>query len=128
MLLVKTVLKYSAIHGVGCFAVEDIPKDTIVWRLDPGIDLILNEEQLKTFPASFRTFLEMYAYSPLDAKEKLHILCIDHARHMNHSETPNLAETLDGKNVAMRDIKAGEELTCDYRDFDQEFNQKLKAT
>ena len=40
MLLVKTKLNISPIHGIGLFAVEFIPAKTIVWKFHPAIDLI----------------------------------------------------------------------------------------
>ncbi len=125
MLIVKTNLKYSEIHGLGCFAGEDIKKGQTVWRFDPGIDLVFIEGELRKLPFSFTDFLKVYAYSPLSNAEKTYILCADHARHMNHSEEPNLLETPEGLNVAMRDIKAGEELTCDYNQFDRDAAAKL---
>jgi SET domain-containing protein len=125
MLLFKTFLKQSGIHGLGCFAGENIKKGQTVWRFDPGIDLIFTEEDLKNLPNSFTEFLKIYGYSPLESTPKTYILCIDHARHMNHSEKPNLLETPEGLNVAMRDIQVGEELTCDYTQFDLEADLKL---
>lgn len=125
MLIVKTQLRYSPIHGLGCFAAEDIKKGQTVWRFDEGIDLVFKEEDLKKFPPSFAEFLKMYAYSPLAEKEKVYVLCADNARHMNHDDNPNLDETPDGLNVANRDIKAGEELTCNYNQFDKEASSKL---
>ena len=41
MLLVRTYLDRSAIHGIGLFAAERIPKGTVLWRLEPSIDLLL---------------------------------------------------------------------------------------
>lgn len=125
MLVVKTLLKYSDIHGLGCFAGEDIKKGQLVWRFDPGIDLVFTGDDLKKLPESFREFLRIYAYSPLNDTKKIYILCVDHARHMNHSDSPNLAETPEGTNVALRDIKKGEELTCDYHEFDRDVRDKL---
>lgn len=123
--MVKTFLKYSDIHGLGCFAGEDIKKGTIVWRFDEGIDLVFTDEDLKKFPESYKEFLKIYAYSPKAENEKTYILCSDHARHMNHSENPTLEETPEGLNVAARDIKTGEELTCNYFEFDKEAFHKL---
>lgn len=126
MLLVKTFVGPSSIQGLGCFAAEDITKGQLVWRFDSTVDLIFTEEELKTFPAAFISFLKTYAYTPIDTKTRNYILCADHARHMNHSRDPNLLETPEGMNVAGRDIKAGEELTCDYHQFDQDADSKLK--
>lgn len=125
MLIVKTQLKYSEIHGLGCFAAENISKGQTVWRFDEGIDLVFSESELQKFPESFVEFLRMYAYSPINETEKKYILCADNARHMNHDENPNLDETPEGLNVALRDIKAGEELTCNYRQFDKDASVKL---
>ncbi len=126
MIIVKTHLKYSEIHGLGCFAGEDIKEGQVVWRFDAGIDLVFTETDLKKLPSSFNEFLKIYAYSPLDSGgEKTYILCADHARHMNHSDNPNLLESPEGLNIAIKDIKAGEELTCDYRKFDKDAGQKL---
>jgi SET domain-containing protein len=128
MLLVKSFLKFSDIHGVGCFTAEDIKAGQIVWKFDPVLDVEIDEAQISTFPEAVRSFLNMYAYGQQDVGKKTFILCGDHARHMNHSENPNLIEAGDGNayNVAARDIKAGEELTCDYNAFDTDATFKLQ--
>lgn len=125
MMLVKTKLIHSGIHGLGCFADEDIEEGQTVWRLDPGIDLIFTEEQFKTLPEAFQLFLKKYCYCPSHEKELQYILCVDHARHLNHSENPNLSETPE-TNYANRKIKKGEELTCNYLVFDRDADYKLK--
>jgi SET domain-containing protein len=128
MLLVKTSVLYSPIHGLGCFAEEDIPKGTEVWRFDPAIDLTYTDEQIQTLPIAVQEFLKMYAYVEIRGGKKLHVLCGDHARHMNHSESPNLLEGYshgESTNIAGRDIKKGEELTCNYLEFDANAREKL---
>ena len=52
-------------------------------------------------------------------------LCGDHAKHMNHSDDPNLLDL--ETNVAARDIAAGEELTCNYYIFDLDASRKLRG-
>lgn len=125
MLIVHTTLKYSEIHGLGCFAAQDIKKGEVVWKLDTEFDLIFKVKDLQLHPAPFVQFLKMYSYRPIDSAEDVLILCCDHARHMNHSTEPNLLEGVDGSNIAARDIKAGEELTCDYTLFDKDIDHKL---
>ena len=44
-------------------------------------------------------------------------MCIDDARFMNHSADPNTHEK-GQSSIASRDIAAGEELTCNYGNFD----------
>ena len=41
-------------------------------------------------------------------------MCVDNARFINHSDTPNTKNVGDDCAVT-RDIQEGEELTCDYR-------------
>jgi SET domain-containing protein len=128
MLLVKSFLKFSEIHGVGCFTAEDIKAGQVVWKLDPILDVEIDANKISEFPASVQSFLFMYAYGQITEEKKTFILCGDHARHMNHSEKPNLIEAGDGNalNIAFRDIKAGEELTCDYNSFDTDASFKLQ--
>ncbi len=128
MLLVKSFLKFSDIHGVGCFTAEDIKAGQIVWKFDPVLDVEIDETLISTYPEAIRSFLNMYAYGQHDGGKKTFILCGDHARHMNHSENPNLVEAGDGNayNIAARDIKSGEELTCDYNAFDTDATFKLQ--
>jgi uncharacterized protein len=122
MLLVKTYLDRSRIHGVGLFAAERITKGTVVWRLNPLIDTQLTEAQIASLEAPAREQIEKYTY--LDRVLGRYVLCGDDARFFNHSEQPNCHDLPDeqgGTTVAARDIEAGEELTSDYSSFDANF-------
>ena len=61
------------------------------------------------------------------------MLCADYARFFNHSDDPNVRNTDDSSqngwcvDRAARDITRGEELTCDYREFDADFDQKFEG-
>ena len=119
MLLVKTFLKPSAIHGIGLFAAEDIPEGTVVWRLDPSIDVELTEAQIEALAETSRDQIVKYTY--LDIVRHTYVLCGDDARFFNHEDAPNCLDYPDdrgGTTVAARDIRAGEELTSDYGKFD----------
>lgn len=116
MLLVRTLLRPSPIDGIGCWADQDIAKGTPVWRFVPCFDVML--------PPSFcremcnAEFLDKYAQQcPYTG---YYVLCADDARFINHSDNPNLgavAPLFDPQctHDALRDIAAGEEITCDYR-------------
>jgi SET domain-containing protein len=119
MLLVKTYLDRSAIHGIGLFAAERIPAGTVLWRHSPDIDLLLGPAQLDRLHPAAREQIEKYTY--LDHVLDRFVLCGDDARFFNHSETPNchdLPDAKGGSTVAARDIEVGEELTSDYASFD----------
>lgn len=131
MLKVKTKLGVSTIAGIGLFADQFIPKDTIIWEFNPPFDskwhasIIENaseDEKLQT------EFLKTYCFKFNGA----YILCVDNARFFNHSNTPNcyssdFSEKALGYTRALRDIRPGEELTDDYSAFgisedDKSFN------
>jgi SET domain-containing protein len=119
MLLVKTFLAPSRIHGIGLFAAEDIPQGTVIWRRDPGIDVELTEQQLEALAPPSREQIMKYTY--LDIVRRTYVLCGDDARFFNHEDAPNCVDYPDadgGATVAARDIRAGEELTSDYEKFD----------
>lgn len=113
MLLVKATPGPSE-HGTGLFAAEDISAGTVVWRFDASVD------------SATEATPDADMFYPYISKQTGRLITPgDDARHINHSDTPNLGTRFeDGVeediNFALRDIKAGEELTLDYRGFAQE--------
>ena len=130
MLMVKTKIGPSSIKGagLGLFADQFIPKDTKTWRFMPGLDLVVAEDTLLQLSEAARAQFLNYCY--VDKFTKRFILCFDDERFINHSTNPNIVQTmaeseLEGFEVALRDIKKGEELFCNYEDFDFDSNRKL---
>ncbi|HEX8910548.1 MAG TPA: SET domain-containing protein [Anaeromyxobacteraceae bacterium] len=115
----KTYLAESGIHGIGLFAAQPVRKGTVVWRLDPTLDLELTEAQILALAPPARDQIRKYTY--LDLVRGTYVLCGDDARFFNHSDEPNCHDFPDadgGTTVAARDIGEGEELTSDYSRFD----------
>ena len=127
MFLVKVSIRQSAIHGLGCFAEEDIKKGQLVWQFDPRMDLQFTEEDITQLPPPAVDFLHRYGYCENRQQGRVIILCGDFGRHLNHAEDFNLLEAGAAKefNIAARDIRKGEELTCNYYDFDDDVVRKL---
>ena len=128
MLMVKTRLGQSAIEGLGLFAEEDIAKGTITWRFVPGFDQTFSPAEIERLPEAARLELSRYTY--LHSRTGKYVACLDNARFMNHSDNPNTEGGYNGPDdegfdIATRDIKKGEELTCDYTLFDAETPIKL---
>lgn len=123
-----TEVRNSPVHGMGIFARVDIPKGTVWWRARPGIDvLLINRAQFQTLQTSqhssvSKDLLEaIYTYSYYSATEDALILILDHARYTNHSFQPNsdvIPEPGVIGSIALRDIRAGEEIMEDYSEFD----------
>lgn len=114
MLLVKTYLAPSGVHGIGLFAAEPIAKGTVIWRFDERVDRRFTKAEREALPEPARSFLKTYSY-PEEVGSEVYFLDGDHARFMNHSAAPNTDCEVD--TVATRDIAAGEELLCDYHQF-----------
>jgi len=112
MLLVKTYLDKSAIHGLGVFAGEVIRRGTKVWRFVDGFDRVYSPTQFAKLPKPARDYIWNYGYR-VDGEI---LLTIDHDHHMNHSDKAN-THWHNGYIVASRTIRKGEEITNDYRQF-----------
>src|ERR1700761_1155788 len=119
MLLVNTRALASPIEGVGLFAAEPIAKGTVVWRFEPGIDLVVPEARIADLPDAAQAFFRRYAF-PCPFFPGGLLLGFDNTRFVNHSATPNLDNT-GPDTVALRDIAAGEELTTDYGELEPGF-------
>lgn len=122
MLRVKTLLKTSPIQGVGLFAAEDIPAGASIWEFDKGFDLELQPAAVERLNPIARSQVERYAY--LDQKRNVYVLCGDNARFMNHADDPNTDDSAE-RTVASKDIREGDEITCNYRTFDASWKAKI---
>ena len=113
MLLVKTYLDKSAIHGLGVFAGQFIRKGTKIWRFVEGFDRFYSPKEFARLPKPARDFIKFHGYR-VDGEI---LFTVDHDRHMNHSDEPN-TYLKSGYAIARRNIRKGEEITNDYREFD----------
>jgi SET domain-containing protein len=114
-------LQPSPIHGIGVFAVRDIPRGrnpfkTLRKYARPGYVRITDDE-LDALPPKLCGMIralfvptEGAMYLPTSGTNLVHLIA-----YLNHSDTPNL-RTADGFNFfARRRIIEGEELTVNYR-------------
>lgn len=125
MLVVKTKIQQSPIHGIGLFATEFIPKGTLIWKLKIGFDIIIDENQFLELPKITQDYIIHFSYFHKDMN--CHIVPGDNARFFNKSETPNCGGDDDDNTFALVDIREGEELTELYFNHDEIKNIKNKS-
>lgn len=96
--------------GYGVYATRRIPRGTITWALCE-LDRIYQPGEVHTLRPTTHAILDRYAYSDADAN---FILCWDNARYLNHHCDPNTRGLGHELDFAIRDIEAGEQITCEY--------------
>lgn len=116
MLIVTTYIAPSAIEGVGVFAAEAIAKGQVISRFDPAFDRLIPRGDYEGAPPYLKTLLDRYAFPHPDNLDLI-VYEVDNSRFMNHSAEPNTDFSNFAAGVALCDIGAGEELTCDYNSF-----------
>ena len=116
MMQVPCYLAPSMIEGIGAFTRVAIRKGDVVWRFDGRFDRLIPEADFHAAPEHFKEFLMRYCY-PAPSYPGFFVLESDEGRYINHSDAPNTDYRFEDCGRAMRDIAAGEELTCDYGHF-----------
>ncbi len=123
MMLISTRVGPSQIHGLGVYTLESIAKGQIIWRFVPSVDQFHSFDEIKAMPVVAQKFFETYGYPIRSTGRDGYYLDCDNGRYMNHSFTPNAGHNGDNdlEYIALFDISAGEELTCNYAEFEPEF-------
>src|SRR5918995_2115399 len=120
MLTVSTYLAPSAIEGLGVFSGEFIERGRLLWNLNPKFDIFVYPEEVDTYSSLMREFIARYSYPHLEIPGVVIVDC-DNGRFMNHCLSPNTDFTIFDKGYAIADIAPGEEMTCNYHEFDPGF-------
>ena len=115
MLVVRTYLEKSAIHGFGIFCREAVRAGECVWQFHDKLDIKFTPEEFDALPPSVKEEIEWHMYEPEVGGAFYYEATM--GKYMNHSREPNVDFADVGFGRARRDIAAGEELTCDYRQF-----------
>jgi SET domain-containing protein len=112
------MIKPSPLHGIGVFAIRDIPKGTRnIFSQGVGEWIKLTITEVEALPKHSKDLVENHClfdedvYYVPDYGFKL----VDLVIYLNHADTPNVVSINDGEFFeAIIDIKAGEELLVDY--------------
>jgi uncharacterized protein len=108
-------VKDSKIEGLGVFAKHDFKKGEVIFKWKP-IKTVTDENR-----ASIPEYERDRYITFLD--DETEVLMGIPERYVNHSCDPN-TNAIDGADVAVRDIKTGEEITADYKGEHLEFQCK----
>jgi len=112
------MLQPSGIHGIGVFAIRDIPRGCrSIFSKGAGEWITLPIAEVEMLPPHSKDLVETYClfdeenYYVPDYGFKL----MDLVNYLNHSHEPNIISVNDGEEFeALCDIKAGEELLVNY--------------
>lgn len=111
-------LRPSPVHGIGVFAIADIPKGCrTIFSKNVGSWIRLPIADVEQLPEHSRSLIETYclydeaSYFVPDYGFKV----MDLVNYLNHSSSPNVASVNDGEYFeALTDIPAGTELLVNY--------------
>lgn len=120
MMLVKTKIGLSRIHGIGLFAAESIRAGTIVWEFTSGVDAAYTREEVEVLPEPLRSEILSLKHSYISQHSGKYVTNGGNAKYFNHSFEPNVIDGESEECVAARDIAVGEELTIDYTKFPED--------
>ena len=111
-------IKSSPVHGIGVFAIADIPKGCReMFSRNVGEWIKLPVTEVESLPEHSRNLVETYCLFDTDHYyvPDYGFKVMDLVNYLNHSSSPNIVSINDGEEFeALRDIKAGEELFVDY--------------
>ena len=111
-------LRPSKLHGVGVFAIREIPRETNLFPDDPGglreLDpgFLENEDpEIRQLYDDFCVLSDGKWYGPATFNN------LTVGWYINHSANPNVTCDSDFNFITLRCIQKGEELTVDYRTY-----------
>ena len=112
------MIQPSKVHGIGVFAIRDIPKGTKdLFSKGFGDWIKVSKEEVEQMPKHSKDLIENHCLFDEDHYyvPEYGFKMVDLVIYLNHSETPNVISVNEGEYFeAIRDIKLGEELFVDY--------------
>lgn len=111
-------IKPSTVHGIGVFAIKDIPKGcNSIFSKNVGNWIKVPITEIESLPEHSKSLVETYC---LYDEENYYVpdygfKVMDLVNYLNHSNQPNVESINSGEDfIAIRDINAGEELFVSY--------------
>lgn len=128
-------VKQSRIHGVGLFAIKDIPVGTEMFKPwdGPTGRYIISENKLLTLPSElYRHIKDIFLYGPNFPQDTSTYITLTNSCHWIYT-TPYYFVNSDIKNFnidkdtlkSIRDIKSGEEILSNYGRYERLSKKEL---
>ncbi len=125
---VYTRLGVSKIHGVGVFAICNIPKGTNIFGNDECEMVWIDEDDIGNIDSELKRLYDDFCViknGKYGCPKNFNMLTV--GWYLNESkDNPNVLCTGDYDFIALRNIKKGEEITIDYSKY-SEYPNSLKS-
>ncbi len=121
MLHITYKLDRSSKHGIGLFAGEDLVKGQLIYTPSPLLDVNITQEQFDSLDEKEKREILWWGF--LDKQSGQWHVDFDVSHFINHAYDGTVTQDpshTDVYLVAARDIKAGDELTQNYLEFETE--------
>jgi len=123
-------LRASKVHGIGVFAIREIPEGESVFYGSPKQKWVcFKKDELGRLPEEIKLMIDDFL--PTDKQGGVSVPenglnGMDISFFLNHSKKPNCRAVRNGSFITIRKIAKGEELTVNYTCFDPYFRQAKK--
>jgi hypothetical protein len=126
---VYTRLKYSKAHGIGIFAIRNIPNGTNIFGNDNSRVIWIDANSIRDIDPELKKIYDDFCIIKKDkygCPKNFNMLTI--GWYLNESkDNPNVMCTADYDFIAIKDIKKGEELLVDYSTYNEYPKKDHKA-
>ncbi len=128
MIHIKYKLDKSKFHGIGLFTDQDIKQGELIYSASPTLDLNLSQDKFDALTDNEKAEIKYWGFW-IEADQVWHV-DFDNSKFINHSKNATLTQDpshTDAWLVTTRDIKAGEEFTQNYLEFETEDDLKRRG-
>lgn len=128
MIHITYTLGKSDKHGIGLFANQDIQKGQVIYTASPLLDMNITQEQFDSLDEREKQEILWWGFFD-EPSQKWHV-DFDVSKFINHSYEATLTQDTEYDEaylVATRDVKAGEELTHNYLEFESKEDLKRRG-
>ncbi len=119
MIHIKYKLDKSVNHGIGLFTDENLKSGQLIYTASPLLDVNINQDQFDSLNENEKNEIRWWGFKI--ENENIWHVDFDVSKFINHAYDATLTQDIkhtDAYLVTTREIKAGEELTQNYLEFE----------